>query len=82
MGSVWFLGFVAFVLYRAFNAGMKSKTLFYRVSPYYSDNGKTIFNEGAALTYAAWTFFVGFTWLVSLPLIGIFMLGKRYQKEA
>lgn len=82
MDSIWFVGFIAFILCRAFYAGMKSKTLFYRESPYYGDNGKIIFNDNAAFSYGVWTFFVGFAWPISLPLIGIFMLGKRYQKEA
>lgn len=82
MGSIWLLGFIGIILYRAFYAGMKSKTLFYRESPYYGDNGKIIFNDNAAFSYAMWTFCAGFTWPISLPLIGIFMLGKRYQKEA
>lgn len=80
MGSIWLVGFIAIVLYRVFQAGMNSKQ-FYRVSPYYTDKGKIIFNDGAAFTYVAWTFFVGLTWLVSLPLIGIYKLGKRFQKE-
>lgn len=82
MFMIWFIGFLSILAYRVFNAGMKTKTLFYRVSPYYGDGGKMIFNDGAAGSYALYTFLIALTWMISLPIIGIFMLGKRFNKES
>lgn len=82
MFSIWFTGFAVFIVYRVFNAGMKSKDLFYRPSPYYGDNGKIVFNEAAAFNYALFSFIIAITWMASLPAIGIFMLGQRFNKEA
>lgn len=81
MFSIWFTGFAAFVVYRVFNAGMKSKSLFYRVSPYYGDNGKIVFHENAAWNYAFSTFLIAITWMAVLPVISIFKLGQRFNKE-
>lgn len=81
MFSIWFIGFAAFIVYRVFNAGMKSKDLFYRVSPYYGDGGKIVFNETAAFNYALFTFLIAITWMACLPAIGLFKLGQRFNKE-
>ena len=78
---IWFSGFVLFCIYRVFNAGMNSKTLFYR-GPKYSFEDKGLhFDDGKLFTYAAVTFVIGITWPLSVPLIGIFLLGKRFAKE-
>lgn len=81
MGSIWFVGFIAFILGRAFYAGMKSKTLFYRL-PRYSEGKDLQFDEGKLFSYGFATLGMSLSWPVSLPVLGVYMLGKRYQKEA
>ena len=78
---IWFIGFVAFIIYRAFYAGMKSKTLFYR-DPRYGEGKNPQFDEGKLFGYGLLTLGVGVSWPISLPVLGVYMLGKRYQKEA
>ena len=79
---VWFAGFILFILYRAFNAGMNAKSLFYRERKYsYEDEGLN-FDEGKALFYALFTFGVGLSWPIAFPLLGMYLLGKRYDKGA
>lgn len=80
MFSVWFVGFLATIVYRVFYAGMNSN-IFYRVSPYRSDEGKIIFNEGEAFSYTFFTIVVALTWVISVPIIGIFLLGQCFNKE-
>lgn len=80
MSSIWLLGFITFIMGRAFYAGMKSKTLFYRL-PRYSENGPQ-FDEGKLFSYSFATLGMSLSWPISLPVVGVYMLGKRYQKEA
>ena len=80
MFSVWFTGFLAVIVYRVFIAGMNSSK-FYKVSPYRMDNGKIVFDEGAAFSYAFFTFVVAIFWMPTLPVVGVFWLGKRFSKE-
>lgn len=79
---VWISGFVLFILYRAFNAGMNAKTLFYRGPRYSFEDKGPHFDENKVFGYCMWTFAIGITWPVAVPLVGLFMLGKRYAKEA
>ena len=79
MGSIWLLGFIAFILYRVFNAGMNSKSLFYRPPGRYETEPQ--FSENLVMGYVFTTFGFAVTWIISLPLYGIYLLGKRYQKE-
>ena len=78
---VWFAGFILFILYRAFNAGMNAKSLFYR-EPRYGEKPEPQFDEGKALFYALFTFGVGLSWPIAFPLLGMYLLGKRYDKGA
>lgn len=79
MGSIWFYGFIVFVLARTFYAGMNSKSLFYR-DPRYSEVGRQIDND-KVFNYMLLTLLFSVTWPLSLPGLGIFKLGKRFSKE-
>ena len=81
MLSVWFVGFIAFILGRAFYAGMKSKTLFYR-DPWHGEGKNTRqFDEFKVYVYGLTTLGIGIFWPITFPVLGVYMLGKRYQKE-
>jgi hypothetical protein len=79
MLSVWFFGFVGFILARTFYAGMNTKTLFYR-NPKYGEVGPQICEDKVG-SYVILTIAFSLTWPISLPGIGIYKLGKRFSKE-
>lgn len=79
MFSIWFYGFIAFVLARTFYAGMNSKSLFYR-DPKYSEVGRQICEDKVA-GYMMLTVGFSLTWPLSLPVLGMFQLGQRFNKE-
>ena len=79
MGSVWFVGFIGFILARAFYAGMNTKTLFYR-EPKYGETGRQVCEDKVA-GYMLLTIGFSVTWPISLPLIGIFVLGQKFNKK-
>jgi hypothetical protein len=81
MLELWFLGFVSFILFRAFYAGMNSKTLFYRDPRGYESAGIK-FCEYRFFGYLLRSFVGAVTWPVSLPILGVYELGKRFNKEA
>jgi hypothetical protein len=81
MGSIWFFGFIAIILYRAFNAGMNSKSLFYR-EPRYGEKPVPHFDDNKVFGYALLTGAVALSWPLSLPLYGLYKLGERFKKEA
>ena len=81
MLSVWFVGFIAFILGRAFYAGMKSKTLFYRDPIRYGEGKNRQFDEVKLYEYGLTTLGIGIFWPITFPVLGVYMLGKRYQKE-
>lgn len=76
---IWFIGFVGFILYRVFNAGMKSQELFYVVDRFNS-KGPKVFDGEKVFFYTLTTGGLAATWPLSLPAIGVFLLGKRYAK--
>lgn len=78
---IWFAGFILFVSYRVFNAGMNTKTLFYRDQVYSFEGKGPHFDDNKLMIYAGITFGVGITWPIAMPLIGIYLLGKRYGKK-
>lgn len=78
MGSIWFYGVIVFVLARTFYAGMNSKTLFYR-DPKYSEVGRQI-DENKVAGYLLLTLGFSVTWPLSLPTIGVYKLGQRFNK--
>jgi hypothetical protein len=83
MGSIWFFGFVAYLLGRTFYAGLRSKDLFYRepISSPYSHEVGPQFSEDKVTSYIARTVTVSLTWPLSLPLIGVFKLGNYFNKD-
>lgn len=80
MGIIWLLGVIASILYRAFYAGVNSKTLFYRLLRY--NERELAFDEGKLFGYIFVTLGISLFWPLSFPVLGVYMLGKRYQKEA
>lgn len=80
MGGVWLFGFISFILYRAFYAGMNSKSLFYR-NPGYREGPDLVFNGDQVLGYMFVSFILGVTWILSLPILGAYKLGERARKK-
>jgi hypothetical protein len=79
MFTIWFYGVIVFVLARTFYAGMNSKKLFYR-DPKYSEVGRQICEDKTA-GYMLLTAVFSLTWPLSLPALGMFQLGQRFNKE-
>ena len=82
---IWIVGTLAFIAYRVFNAGMNSKSLFYSTNSRYNydSNKKELVQEvngDKVFAYIAFTVGLGLTWPISLPAVGIYLLGKRYAK--
>ena len=76
--AIWFYGFISVIAARTFYAGMNSKKLFYR-DPKYGEVGRQI-DEDKAAGYMLLTVGFSLTWPLSLPLLGMFQLGKRFNK--
>lgn len=82
---IWLIGLITFIVYRVFIAGMKSKSLFYTTRNEYSyeANQKRLVEKldgDKIIFYVVWTIGLAFTWPLSIPAIGIYLLGKRYAK--
>ena len=82
---IWLIGLLAFIVYRAFNAGMRSDTLFYENAKEWDDTFtkqivKRRFASENLFSYGLVTLGIGITWPISLPCIGLYLLGKRYAK--
>jgi hypothetical protein len=83
---IWLLGLLGFVVYRVFNAGMKSDSLFYADVMMYKNHDyakKSLvrqFDGEKLFFYILYTVGIGLTWPLSMPCIGIYFLGKRYAK--
>lgn len=78
MDSIWVFGFIGVILASTFYAGMNSKTLFYR-DPKYSEVGRQI-DENKVAGYLLLTLGFSVTWPLSLPTIGVYKLGQRFNK--
>jgi hypothetical protein len=79
MFTIWFYGAIVYVLASTFYAGMNSKSLFYR-DPKYGEVGRQI-DEDKAAGYMLLTVGFSLTWPLSLPVLGMFKLGKHFNKE-
>ncbi len=79
MFSIWFYGAIVYILASTFYAGMNSKTLFFR-APKYGEVGHQI-DEDKAAGYMLLTVGFSLTWPLSLPVLGMFKLGKHFNKE-
>lgn len=82
----WLIGFLAFIFYRTFNAGMKSDSLFYMDRmEYTTDYTKKVLvrklDGDKLFFYGITTIVVGLSWPISLPCIGIYLLGKRFTAK-
>ena len=79
MVTLWFFGFIAVVLYRAFYAGMNAKSLFYVTKA-----GKEVDDVDQMMNmavYALVALAVATAWPIALPVICIYKLGQRFSKE-
>jgi hypothetical protein len=76
----WAFGLVALLLGRTFYAGLRYKTLFYRDTTRYGETRRQLDDDMIA-GYILRTVIVAITWPISLPLIGIFVLGQKFNKK-
>lgn len=76
----WLYGFIALLLGRSFYAGLRYKTLFYRDAKRYGETGLQLDDDMIA-GYILRTVVVALTWPISLPLVGIFVLGQKFNKK-
>ena len=76
----WFFGLATILLGRTFYAGMRYKTLFYREPHRYGEAGRQL-DDDLIAGYIVRTVIVAVTWPLSLPLIGIFVLGQKFNKK-
>lgn len=76
----WFFGLSTILLGRTFYAGMRYKTLFYRDPMRYGEAGRQL-DDDLVAGYILRTVVVALTWPISLPLIGIFVLGQKFNKK-
>jgi hypothetical protein len=74
-------GAIVYVLASTFYAGMNSKSLFYRDPKSYSSEVGRQIDEDKAAGYMLLTVGFSLTWPLSLPVLGMFQLGKRFNKE-
>lgn len=77
---VYSLGLITILLGRTFYAGLRYKTLFYRDPARYGETGRQLDDDKIA-GYILRTGVVVLTWPISLPLIGIFVLGQKFNKK-
>jgi hypothetical protein len=77
---VWLFGFIGLLLGRTFYAGLRYKTLFYRDPKRYGETGQQLDDDMIA-GYILRTVVVSLSWPISLPLIGIFVLGQKFNKK-
>jgi hypothetical protein len=76
----WFFGLATILLGRTFYAGLRYKTLFYRDPIRYGESARQLDDDMIA-GYIVRTVIVAVTWPISLPLIGIFLLGQKLNKK-
>ena len=76
--AIWFYGFISVIAARTFYAGMNSKKLFYRDAKY-GEVGRQI-NEDRVASYMLLTMGFAIAWPLTLPVIGIYMLGQKFNK--
>ena len=76
----WLYGSIIFLLGRTFYAGLRSKDLFYREPKRYFETGQQVCEDKVS-GYVFRTLAVSATWPISLPLIGIFVLGQKFNRK-
>lgn len=81
MFTIWFIGFIGIILYRAFNAGMNSADLFFREKKYsFESKDELYLDEGQIMSYIIYTLLASVTWPLVLPVYGVYKLGVRRSK--
>lgn len=78
MFGLWFAGFLGILAYRLFDAGFNARKYFYR----YPNARDCDWDGELVFFYIAISILVSLTWLVTLPGIIIFKIGKRFNKDA
>jgi hypothetical protein len=82
--SIWFFGFIGVILAATFYAGMNTKKLFYH-GPKYGETGWKVCENKVepykVADYMLLTLGFSITWPLSLPVIGIYMLGQKFNRE-
>lgn len=76
----WAFGFIGLLLGRTFYAGLRYKTLFYRDPKRYGETIRQV-DDDMVTGYILRTVVVAITWPISLPLIGVFLLGQKLNKK-
>jgi hypothetical protein len=79
---IWTIGFIGIIGYRIFNAGMNTKALFYVTREPYGRKSYTVMEGEKVFAYIAWTCAAALFWMLAIPVYGLFLLGKKYSKEA
>ncbi len=79
MVSVWFLGFLGVIVYRVFNAGMNTKSLFYNADDARYRAGQL--DVDRVIFYIVKSVVSSLFWMFVFPGYGIFVLGRKYRKE-
>lgn len=77
---IWLIGVILYIVYNTFYAGMKSDNLFYVEKARYGSPTTKVFEGDLLFNYIVTTLGIGLTWPISLPVIGTYSLGKRYNK--
>jgi hypothetical protein len=80
MGSIWFFGLITILLGRTFYAGLHSKDLFYREPKRHGETGRQVCEDKVA-GYMLRTLGVSLTWPLTLPLVGLFVIGQKLNKK-
>lgn len=75
---IWLFGVVVVIIYQAFYAGMKADNLFYTEGYDYSRKKSKTFSWEALFGYSFISILIALTWMLSLPIIGIYKLGRRF----
>lgn len=81
---IWFIGFMSIIMYRVFEAGRSTNrfsvtrrdwdTDFREKAPVTSFDGEKLF------FYILVTLGFAITWPISIPVFGVYLLGKRFAK--
>ena len=75
----WFSGLITILLGRTFYAGLRYKE-FYREPTRYGESTWQLDDDKVA-GYILKTVVAALTWPISLPLIGVFVLGQKFNKK-
>jgi hypothetical protein len=74
MGTIWLLGFIGIIFYRAFWAGGNTE--------YFARVRSVGTNEDKVVGYVIATISMALTWPLTVPLYCIFIAGKKFRKDA